>query len=275
MTISGTLRDTTFPLAHGSGLTARCRFWHARFRILSQPNRPPGLHWRWDFGISIARNATATKKRLAMRSKRRSRRGRFGGRTCSLPPSYGTPIIVQSGSSRPSTRAAAGCKLDYVDCYLIHTPFAFRPGDDQDPRDDQGRVIYDSGVSLLETWQALERLVDDGHCKSIGLSDITLEKLQRDRCSCAYQTCRVQVESHPYLPEWDLLDFCRKHGIVRAGIRRVGTCLDAKPAGGPGDQSIAQDVAQDAGTSCVGMGCTAGYRLPDHLDQTSAHPGKF
>src|SRR4029077_20490443 len=27
-------------------------------------------------------------------------------------------------------------QLDDVDCYLIHTPFAFQPGDDQDPRDE-------------------------------------------------------------------------------------------------------------------------------------------
>src|SRR6476661_952394 len=33
--------------------------------------------------------------------------------------------------------------LDYVDLYLIHTPFAFRPGDEQDPRDSEGIVIYD------------------------------------------------------------------------------------------------------------------------------------
>ena len=56
-------------------------------------------------------------------------------------------------------------RIDYVDCYLIHTPFAFRPGDEQDPRDEHGQVIYDSGVTLVETWRALERLVDDGQCR--------------------------------------------------------------------------------------------------------------
>ena len=61
-------------------------------------------------------------------------------------------------------------QVDYVDCYLIHTPFAFQPGDDQDPRDDRGQVIYDPGVTLVDTWRALERLVDDGACRSIGLS---------------------------------------------------------------------------------------------------------
>src|SRR6201989_1665997 len=49
-------------------------------------------------------------------------------------------------------------QLDYVDLYLIHTPFAFQPGDEQDPRDASGHVIYDTGVTLVETWQALEKL---------------------------------------------------------------------------------------------------------------------
>src|SRR3984885_3424674 len=67
-------------------------------------------------------------------------------------------------------------QLDYVDLYLIHTPFAFQPGDEQDPRDASGNVIYDKGVTLLDTWRALERLVDEGRCKAIGLSDVGLDK---------------------------------------------------------------------------------------------------
>src|SRR5580765_1685049 len=67
-------------------------------------------------------------------------------------------------------------QLDYIDLYLIHTPFAFQPGEEQDPRDADGKVIYDKGVTLLDTWRALERLADQGRCKAIGLSDVTLEQ---------------------------------------------------------------------------------------------------
>src|ERR1700755_3613717 len=59
--------------------------------------------------------------------------------------------------------------LDAVDLYLVHTPFAFQPGDDQDPRDGSGNVVYDDGVSLEDTWTAMEAVVDEGLCKAIGV----------------------------------------------------------------------------------------------------------
>src|SRR3974390_2593285 len=50
-------------------------------------------------------------------------------------------------------------RLRHLDLYLIHTPFAFQPGDEQDPRDQDGNVLYDKGVTLLDTWSAMESLV--------------------------------------------------------------------------------------------------------------------
>ena len=117
-------------------------------------------------------------------------------------------------------------QLDYVDCYLIHTPFAFQPGDEQDPRDENGQVIYDNGVTLAETWQALEALVDDGLCRSIGLSDVTLDKVREIVAVARIKPAVVQVESHPYLPEWELLDFCREQGIVLLAFAALGHSLD-------------------------------------------------
>ena len=133
-------------------------------------------------------------------------------------------------------------QVDYVDCYLIHTPFAFRPGDEQDPRDERGQVIYDSGVTLVETWHALERLVDEGQCKSIGLSDITLEKLREIVAAARIMPAVVQVECHPYLPEWELLDFCREHGIVLLAFAAVGHGLAPKVVDDRVITAIAQRV---------------------------------
>jgi diketogulonate reductase-like aldo/keto reductase len=132
--------------------------------------------------------------------------------------------------------------IDYIDCYILHTPFAFKPGDEQDPRDEQGRVVYDSGVTLLETWGALERLVDEGHARSIGLSDITLEKLREIVSAARIKPSVVQVESHPYLPEWGLLDFCREHGIVLQAFAAVGHAMEPNLLADPVITAIAQRV---------------------------------
>jgi diketogulonate reductase-like aldo/keto reductase len=133
-------------------------------------------------------------------------------------------------------------QVDTVDCYLIHTPFAFRAGDEQDPRDERGQVIYDRGVTLIETWQALERLVDDGRCKAIGLSDINLEKLREVVAAARIKPAVVQVESHPYLPEWELLDFCRAHGIVLLAFAALGHGLNPRVLDDPVITSIARRV---------------------------------
>src|SRR5579859_6966720 len=124
-------------------------------------------------------------------------------------------------------------KLSYLDLYLIHTPFAFQAGDDQDPRDQDGNILYDRGVTLLDTWRAMENLVEHGKCRAIGLSDITLDGLLPIYESARMKPAVVQVESHPYLPETDLLEFCRKNEIVFLAFAPLGHGLRPGPLEDP------------------------------------------
>jgi diketogulonate reductase-like aldo/keto reductase len=133
-------------------------------------------------------------------------------------------------------------QLDYIDLYLIHTPFAFQPGDDQDPRDANGNVIYDKGVTLLETWRALERLVDEGKCRAIGLSDVSLDKTKEIFAAARIKPAVVHVESHPYLPQWDLLDYCRKNGIVLQAFAALGHSSEPNVLEDPVITAIAKRV---------------------------------
>jgi alcohol dehydrogenase (NADP+) len=113
-------------------------------------------------------------------------------------------------------------RIDYLDLYLIHTPFAFQSGDEQDPRDQSGNVLYDRGVTLLDTWRAMESLVDHGRCRAIGLSDIGLNGLLPIYEAARIKPAVVQVESHPYLPEAELLEFCAEKGIVLLAFAPLG-----------------------------------------------------
>ena len=112
--------------------------------------------------------------------------------------------------------------LKFLDLYLIHTPFAFQPGDDQDPRDQNGNVLYDRGVTLLDTWKAMETLVDQGKCRAIGLSDIGLNELKPICEAARIKPAVIQVESHPYLPETELFEFCKQNGIVFLAFAPLG-----------------------------------------------------
>jgi diketogulonate reductase-like aldo/keto reductase len=84
--------------------------------------------------------------------------------------------------------------------------------------------------------------VDEGQCKSIGLSDVNLEKLREIVAAARIKPAVVQVESHPYLPEWELLNFCREHGIVLLAFAALGHGLDPKMLDDPVITSIAHRV---------------------------------
>jgi diketogulonate reductase-like aldo/keto reductase len=77
-------------------------------------------------------------------------------------------------------------------------------------------------VTLLDTWRALEGLVDGGGCKAIGLSDIGLDQTKEIFDAGRIKPAVIHVESHPYLPKWDLLDYCRKNGIVFQAFAALG-----------------------------------------------------
>ena len=128
-------------------------------------------------------------------------------------------MSVQGFQTEPNLKKL---QLDFVDLYLIHTPFAFQPGDDQDPRDASGNVIYDQGVTLLDTWTAMEDLVSEGKCKAIGLSDVSLAQVQEIVKAARMKPAVVHVESHPYLPEWELLKYCKEQGIVLQAFAALG-----------------------------------------------------
>ena len=136
--------------------------------------------------------------------------------------------------------------LNYLDLYLIHTPYAFQPGDDQDPRDQSGNILYDRGVTLLETWRAMENLVDRGKCRAIGLSDITLDGLWNIYKSARIKPAVVQVEAHPYLPESELLEFCKKNGTVFLAFAPLGHGLRPGPLEDPVILAIAARVGKTA-----------------------------
>ena len=133
--------------------------------------------------------------------------------------------------------------LDTVDLYLMHTPFAFQPGDDQDPRDASGAVVYDDAVTLEETWAAMESLVDQGLTRAIGLSDIDVEGTRKVVTAARIKPAVVEVESHPFHPQWDLHEYCNSQGIVLLAFAPLGHALEPRVL----DDALIVDIARRYG----------------------------
>jgi diketogulonate reductase-like aldo/keto reductase len=148
--------------------------------------------------------------------------------------------------------------LDTVDLYLVHTPFAFKPGDDQDPRDARDAIIYDDGVTLEETWAAMESLVDEGLTGAIGLSDIDVEGAKRIADTAKIKPAVVEVESHPYHPQWEIHRLRETHGIVLLAFASLGHALEPRLLDDPLIVSIAQRLGKTPAQVLLAWGIQRG-----------------
>ena len=239
MTYHDALRDTRFPIVHGTGEMPAVGFG-TLFRDLSVTTQAVKAALETGFRHFDCAERYRNEESVGVALQEVLQTGKVRREELFITTKLWN---TNHRPERVEPAFAASCRrlqVDYIDCYLIHTPFAFQPGDDQDPRDFQGHVIYDSGVTLIETWRALERLVDEGRCKSIGLSDITLEALKALVAVARIKPAVVQVEAHPYLPEWELLEFCQEHGIILLAFAPLGHGMEPNVLKEPVMTAIAQ-----------------------------------
>ncbi|XP_053956411.1 1,5-anhydro-D-fructose reductase-like [Anastrepha ludens] len=112
-------------------------------------------------------------------------------------------------------------KLDYLDNYVIQTPMGFRDGLLNYPRNSRGELVY-SDVDYIDTWAAMEALVDGGLVRSIGLANFNAEQIERILEVARIPPANLQVECHPYLTQNKLMDLCCKHNIVFMAYGTIG-----------------------------------------------------
>ena len=89
----------------------------------------------------------------------------------------------------------------------------------------------------------MESLVDAGKCRAIGLSDVVLENLVPLYEAARIKPAVVQVESHPYLPQTELLEFCKQKGIVLLAFAPLGHGIRPGPLEDPAVLAIARQTS--------------------------------
>jgi diketogulonate reductase-like aldo/keto reductase len=74
-----------------------------------------------------------------------------------------------------------------------------------------------------ETWRAMEDSVYDGKCRAIGVSNFTIRHLEALKKTARIWPPAVnQIELHPYNPQKELVEYCRKEGIVLQAYASLG-----------------------------------------------------
>ena len=94
---------------------------------------------------------------------------------------------------RACERSRKTMGLEYLDLYLIHWPH---------------------GGKILETWSAMNELVQSGKCRAVGVSNFSIGDLeplieQSDKLPSVNQ-----IEINPFTYPQELMNFCTGHGIA-------------------------------------------------------------
>ena len=60
------------------------------------------------------------------------------------------------------------------------------------------------------------------------MSNVNLEKLKGIVETARIKPAVVEVEAHPYLPEWELLEYCQQQGIVLLAFAALGHAMEPR-----------------------------------------------
>lgn len=113
--------------------------------------------------------------------------------------------------------------LDYLDLYFIHWPFPnyHAPGCSGDSRNPDSRPF--SVDEFMSTWRQCEKLVDKGLVRYIGMSNMTVAKLNAVLPLCRIRPAALEMELHPSFQQMELFAYALKHGIQPIGYCPLGS----------------------------------------------------
>ncbi|KAK9511680.1 hypothetical protein O3M35_000297 [Rhynocoris fuscipes] len=116
-------------------------------------------------------------------------------------------------------------QLTYVDLYLIHLPVGLKliADDIPFPKSESGKLLLDMETDHLALWKAMEKQVDEGRTRAIGLSNFNQKQIKRIADNCRIKPANIQVELHIYLQQKQLVNFCKENGITVCAYAPLGS----------------------------------------------------
>lgn len=120
--------------------------------------------------------------------------------------------------------------LDYLDLYLIHFPISLKfvpfekrypPEWFYDPEASEPKMeLID--VPVYKTWEAMEKLVEEGLVKNIGISNFNCQGIRDVMSFAKIKPSVLQVEVHPYLQQEKLVRYAQSLGVHVTAFSPMG-----------------------------------------------------
>lgn len=120
-------------------------------------------------------------------------------------------------------KSIADLQCDYVDMYFVHWPFPnyHAPHCDVDARNPDSKPFHVD--DFMRTWRQCEELVDKGLARNIGMSNMTIPKLEAVLPLCRIKPTACEIELHPCFQQRELFDYLRAHDIQPVGYMPIGS----------------------------------------------------
>ncbi len=120
-------------------------------------------------------------------------------------------------------KSIADLQCDYLDMYIIHWPFPnyHAPGCDADARNPDSKPF--SVAEFVNTYRQLERLHDQGLIRHIGVSNITIKKLEAVWPLLVIKPAACEFELHPCFQQQALFDYIVEKNILPIGYMPIGS----------------------------------------------------
>jgi len=122
-------------------------------------------------------------------------------------------------------RSLKNLGVDYLDLWLMHWPVALNPNGNDPffPKKPDGSRDLDTERPFVDTWRDMEKALETGKVKAIGVSNFDIHNLEILLKDSKVVPAVNQVELHPYLPQVDLVKYCKEKNILLTAYSPLGS----------------------------------------------------
>lgn len=158
--------------------------------------------------------------------------------------------------------------VESIDLWLMHWPSPFKRGETMMPKGADG-VMEKGDSDYVDTYKAMEKCLEKGKVKAIGVSNFSKAELERLLKETTVVPAVHQIELHPWLQQKDFTAFHKSKGIHIVAYSPFGNQNDiydaGKNMGKLMDDPVLQEIAKKHGKSgaqvALAWGITSGHSV--------------